>query len=289
MSINFSNFCLGTVQFGKQYGLKNIREKVISDNDIEDIFNFFYLNDGVYIDTARNYGNSETIISNFLNKKSKVISKFEISEENELISDIEYSLKDLGIDKLDTALIHNPEKLKSNNRSFNNLVKAKEEGLCSNIGLSVYSYSDIESINIDMLIEKIDVIQVQGNAFDKHFFKNRNINILKSKNIRIDIRSIFLQGLLLQELNISKNLFPAYKKDLSSWHSYCNENNMSLLNGALLNAITLYNGKSLLLFGCRNLKEIQTILAEMMTLNISKPLFNIEINKFLSDPRLWKN
>ena len=80
-SNSFLKFCLGTVQFGKTYGLKNIRDVEITDETIEAIFKKFIDNGGVYIDTAKNYGNSEKRISKFLKPELKVISKFQLTNK----------------------------------------------------------------------------------------------------------------------------------------------------------------------------------------------------------------
>ena len=187
-------------------------------------------------------------------------------------------------------MIHNPEELNKDKKSVKNLLAAKKEGLCSKIGISVYAYKDIEIIENILPIKDIDVIQVQGNAFDKKFFKNKKINLLlKRNNIRIDIRSIFLQGLLLQDLKDAISLFPSFADEINSWHQYCYNNNMSLLYAALLNALSLHKGNSLLLFGCRSANEIKSIFLEIKKLNISDSLYTKKIPTKLSDPRLWKS
>ena len=43
---DFSNFCLGTAQFGMNYGLDNIKKINIENKQIEEIFNFFFTNNG---------------------------------------------------------------------------------------------------------------------------------------------------------------------------------------------------------------------------------------------------
>ena len=88
---------------GKDYGLRNIRDSQIDDYEIEKIFNFFN-NGGRFIDTARNYGNSEKRVSKYLNSNTKIISKFELTGKNNLNKSMDASLDDLGVDKLDTAL-----------------------------------------------------------------------------------------------------------------------------------------------------------------------------------------
>ena len=287
MKKDFKNFCLGTVQFGKDYGLRNIRDSQIDDYEIEKIFNFFFNNGGRFIDTARNYGNSEKRVSKYLNSNTKIISKFELTGKNNLNKSMDASLDDLGVDKLDTALLHNPEILKTDISALDELVALKENGLCDKVGISIYSAKDIEK-NLHDIASKIDVIQISGNAFDKRFFDNQLImDTLYANNIRIDIRSIFLQGLLLQSLDISTSLFPAFHKELTEWHSYCEENNLNNLEASILNIPQTKSEDNLIIFGCRSLQEIkQTYSAINSKKSANKFKIDADIN--LIDPRLWK-
>ena len=56
------NLCLGTVQFGLNYG---IEKKRIDANKITEILITALKNEIIMLDTAQNYGNSEKLIGNF--------------------------------------------------------------------------------------------------------------------------------------------------------------------------------------------------------------------------------
>ena len=75
---------LGTVQFGLNYGISN-SSGIISDNDIEKVFETISKNGISYIDTAQAYGNAEKRIGRFDLTNYKVISKINKSlKSNEI-------------------------------------------------------------------------------------------------------------------------------------------------------------------------------------------------------------
>ena len=108
--------CLGTAQFGLDYGVTNTKGK-INQEEITEIIKNAYLEGIDYIDTAQGYGDAEILLgnTNILKDNFKIINKFSYTgisncEENL----IEYwdhcllkSLKNLKISKFDTFLIHN--------------------------------------------------------------------------------------------------------------------------------------------------------------------------------------
>ena len=58
---NFKDFCLGSAQFGMDYGLES--NKKVLESEVEELINLFEENHGEEIDTAKAYGVSEKIIS----------------------------------------------------------------------------------------------------------------------------------------------------------------------------------------------------------------------------------
>ena len=288
---DFSNFCLGTAQFGMNYGLDNLKDTKIKNKEIEDIFNFFFINKGMYIDTAQNYGDSEKIISKYLSKDSKVITKFKFDDGMSIEEVATKSLMNLNIPLLDTVLIHNSEALVGGRSALDQLIKLKDQKFTKNIGISIYSLKDIWGSSIDFgkeILSCIDVLQIQGNAFDKSFFDEENLKDI-NKDIRIDMRSIFLQGVLLQDISILNSMFPKFYKELNLWETYCKQNSLPKLNAALLNLPNHNRLNSLTLFGCRSLKEIQEIKYTIESIDELDSLkFSSDFPKELIDPRLWK-
>ena len=56
---------------------------------------------------------------------------------------------------------------------------------------------------------KPDIVQIPLNFFDQEFFKNKIQNLLKTDKTKVHVRSIFLQGILLN------NNFKKYQNEIS--------------------------------------------------------------------------
>ena len=62
-----SKLVIGTAQFGMDYGISNQTGKV-KYSDVKDILNFAYLNKISFVDTARSYGDSESVLAQYFNE-----------------------------------------------------------------------------------------------------------------------------------------------------------------------------------------------------------------------------
>ncbi|RRD27109.1 aldo/keto reductase [Fusobacterium canifelinum] len=191
--------CLGTVQFGLNYGIEN---KQIEINEIDKILTTALKKGITILDTAQNYGNSEKLIGNFKERERfRIISKIsstslkDATSLEELKELLKKSLNNLKISCLDGLLLHKPEDL--NNELFlYNLITLKKEGYFLNLGISIYSTD--EAIRA-LEFENIKYIQIPYNILDTRLDKVDFFNKAKEKNKILFARSIFLQGTLLKE------------------------------------------------------------------------------------------
>ena len=211
---------IGTVQFGSNYGITNANGQ-IKNEELDKIFEFCKHKNLLYFDTAQDYGNSEDIIAYYI-KHNKIINKpFNIitkaNFKNKNINDtIKISLEKFNI--IDIFLLHSFEDYR-NKEIINTLLDYKKNNIIKKIGVSIYNIEDA----ITLLKENIiDVIQIPFNYLDNQWLENKEFqNLLKykdnakdnkMKNIEIHVRSIFLQGLLLNSplknpINIKKEEF----------------------------------------------------------------------------------
>ena len=116
------NLCLGTAQFGMNYGVTN-KVGEISDTQIKLIIKKALNSNIHYFDTANAYGNSESIIGNHIkNQNIKIITKFSTDVvgpfKNDDIDILELRFKKslllLNRARIDSYLLHNPNDLKEN-------------------------------------------------------------------------------------------------------------------------------------------------------------------------------
>ena len=280
-----SSLCLGTVQFGMPYGI-NKSSKLPLMNEVEKIFHFFFEKGGKYIDTARDYGKSEKIISNFINNQAKVITKAKLHNKFDFIAnDIERSIKNLKVNMIDTLLVHNVEAL--NEPTFlDQCSKIRETFPVKNIGISIYCATDIKDsiYSCDDLLE-LDVIQAPFNVMDRRFINSKEFRFFNENKLRIDFRSIFLQGALLSKQNAKKLLPKGLDNYMGRWFNYLDEHNLNPVEAVIGNLPKI--NKSLTLFGCNSVDEINEIYSFMKKDCDKKFSCGDDIPLNIVDPRSW--
>jgi len=294
-----TKLCLGTAQFGMHYGVTNQMGR-LKDNQIDLIIESALNNNIFYFDTANAYGNSEIILGNKLinNQNIKFITKFNsgvknsFTEEdiNKLENNFEKTLKRLKTNNIDSFLMHDPNDMKKNNNHLliNWLHRLKSQGKINRVGVSIYEESDLESIPLN----EIEVIQMPISIYDQRLLKDSFINKLLEKNISIHIRSIFLQGLLLQ---VSKKWPKHINKSFLNHHIFYEKEllskNVSLMDAAI-SFIKGLNFAELVLFGVTSISEFTAIYEswnckKSIINKLDFRLFKWDIEEDI-DPRKWK-
>lgn len=202
--MSIKRLCLGTAQFGMDYGINN----VIGKPDEKNVFRMldYCLDRGLdSFDTAQAYGNAEELLGRYikLNKRNmkiitKIIPKEQISMEEQIIQ----SMKILNVEYLEGVLFHQAQDI--NNETFlEEITLCKKKGLINKVGVSVYEPQDAHNA---MENRAIDIVQVPYNVLDQRLEESFFLNN-KMQNADIYARSIFLQGLLMMDFyNIPKKL-----------------------------------------------------------------------------------
>ncbi len=218
---------IGTAQFGLDYGIAN-KSGQVSQQEVANILHYAAKKGVVKIDTAQAYGNSENVVGKalgqFENHYFEVTTKLLPENLGRIQASIQDSLSKLGIHKLDTVLYHDYQSWKENMNSIHELEELKQLGRISNLGFSLYFPDDLQYL-LDKKIP-FDAIQIPYNVFDRRF--ECFFPILKEKNIKIQIRSVFLQGLFFMNPNKLSAHFNPVKEKLLLLHKIANEQNTPL-------------------------------------------------------------
>jgi len=191
------NLSIGTAGFGMDYGIYNKTDKV-GIEEIKKIFNLAKINNIKTLDTAQAYGDSEKIIGNLNSSTFRVVTKIKPGTKFELIEkSIELSMKYLQRERLDAVLFHEFNDYISNKNNFLILDRLKRDGKIERIGFSLYYTEHLKYL----LRNKIDfdIVQLPYSVFDQRF--KQYFPILKERNIKIHVRSVFLQGLVFLDIN----------------------------------------------------------------------------------------
>ena len=281
---------IGTAQFGLDYGIANSVGKM-KTNEIKKIIKYAKKNNIINIDTAHAYGDSEERIGKVGIKGFNVIIKLpatkpEYPYENWVKKSLNSSFKKLKINKADTVLIHNAKfllDLKMGVKIFKELKKYKDQNVINNIGVSIYSISDLKKI-----IKKfqIDTVLISLNIFDQSILNKKVINILKKKQIKIYTRSTFLQGLLL----ISKNKIPLkfnrWKNKFNIWFRELKNKKVNAYD-VCLNFVLQNKDIDKTLIGVDDFNQFKEIFKDKKKFKINYNKFNCnKINKLIN-PSKW--
>ena len=307
---------LGCVQLGSPYGINNELGKP-NKKAIKKIFKTLIDNNIQFLDTARDYNNSEKIIGNFfknqkniVKKKIKVFTKLsalnsisKLNTKKEICKKIDNSvfssLKYLRQKSIHTLLIHRVSQLEiRGNVILNRLLELKKNKLISNIGASVQTPEELNKI---LKIKEINHIQLPMNILDWRWEKytKKIIERKKNSNLTIHIRSVLLQGLLATN-DLSKwrkaNLNTHQSKTILNWFEKLKtkfkKNSIIDLSLAFANSINWVDG---IVIGVDNTDQLEQCLfiinrskltkEEMKYLIKSRP----KISSKTLNPAMWKN
>ncbi len=274
------DLCLGTAQFGLKYGITNSYSKP-DEEEVRKILNLAGNSKIKFLDTAESYGNAEELIGYTIQKNPElnfnIISKLSLTIDEILNDDIEEildkklnkSLKNLNSSSLNGYLIHNTDLLK--HQKFSSLIlwlkKQKEKKLVKRIGISIYNSSDLDYINL----KDFDIVQLPLSIYDQRLLKDKTIEKLFVSGKAIHVRSLFLQGLLLQKRENWPNFLSSkFKAHHSKFSSEINKLGFNFLKASLYFASELNFVESFVL-GIGNINELNQIIDSW---NIASSQFN---------------
>jgi aryl-alcohol dehydrogenase-like predicted oxidoreductase len=231
----FEKISLGTAQFGSNYGVANQAGEVALDQ-VADILDCARLRGVHKLDTAPSYGTSELKLGQCnirdfqVTTKLSSISKDEKDIRGFICRQIETSLTRLNVDHIYAVLFHNeldPIR-KFGPAAINELQSLKRQGVIRNIGISTYFQSSLRNILEEI---DVDVIQAPFNIIDQRL--NKFKDYLLKKNIRIQIRSIFLQGLLLMNPQKALKSCPVWEERSIEWQNFLKMYNLTAYEASL--------------------------------------------------------
>ena len=242
------------------------------------------------IDTAILYKGSSKILKKE-RKRIVIISKLPKLDlkkgiDKQISSIIKDYFNEIGVNKIDTLLLHRPEQLlkKGGVKIYEALIKLKKNKTIKNFGYSLY-----QDLYLGILIKKFkpDVLQFPLNILNNRFTTNRNIKLMKRKKIIIQVRSIFLQGILLNDDKIEKYLY-ALKKYVNKIKIFSIKNEITNLD-CCINFIKDQKYIDQIIIGCNSLKNFNEIEKSFKKKILLYPKINmLNKEKKLVDPRNWK-
>ena len=277
---------LGTAQFSNDYGVTN--EEFLNNYKIKKILQESLKFDIKTIDTAPNYKGVEKKLGIFNLKSFNLITKMSLSHNNKILSSndleqkIENSISNLNIEKIYAILIRNPKNLLKNIKLLDVLKDYKKKEKVFKIGYTLYNTEELEGL---YKFFKPDIVQIPYSIVDKRFEKKNWITKMYNEGVEIHVRSVFLQGLLLVNIESLPKKFQKYKNFFEKFDLWVNKKKISKLQACL--GPILYDKRiAKVVVGIsssKNLAQINNIKAK----KIFYPEWFKLKNRKLLDPSCW--
>ena len=279
---------LGSAQIGMNYGLFN--NKKISSKEFRRVEKLVLNSKIKFIDTATSYGVSEKIIGNSKLKNLNIITKIKLQKKNNIniedwvLNKILRTTKLLKISRIYGLLVHDFNDLlgKQGKKYLHVLQQLKRRKIISKIGVSIYDPDEIGKI---WKIWKPDIVQFPLNVLDNRILLSGWIDVLKKFKVKMYARSVFLQGLLINN-SASLEFSKSYKFYFNRFEDWCSVNDISKVK-ACLHFVKQYKKIDYLVIGFNNYNHLKEIIDVFKKKQIIVPNKFSTNNINLIDPRRW--
>ncbi len=299
--MNNHKLCLGTAQFGLNYGVANKNGKPSLEKAFE-MLDFAFERGIRFFDTAQAYGNAEEVLGEYLSIRthltgyhiiSKLVPKAFDDDSECVFKDIEEavvsSLKKLKIKALDGFLFHTPEYIYREDL-VEQMIRVREKGLVKNIGVSIYETKHaLDAAQMDW----VDYIQIPYSVFDQRLSHSDFFDLTSKNNKKVFARSAFLQGLTLMAVSDIPEGLEKAKGYVRELDDLCKRYGFSRLEVSELFSLTderidffVFGGDSV-----RQLKEVVEVsefedLSDSLKRDLRERFAGIERDIIL--PNLWE-
>lgn len=282
---------IGTAQMGMKYGVNNQRG-VIPKEEAFKILDYCKKSGIHTIDTAEIYGSAHQLIGDY--HKHHTAPLFEVITKipNDLpVQDlynrtIKY-LDEIQIKELDTLLFHSFESYKKHMTQIDVINRLKDEGVVRNIGISIYTNQEFETVISDW---NIDVIQFPFNLLDNYSRRGDLMVKAKEKGKILHSRSVFLQGLFFKKLDINNPVGLKLKSELNDIQELSQQWDLELGKMALSYVLS-HDIIDKVLIGVDSLIQLKQNVSGskyLMNEELKKRINHIRIsNGDLINPSLW--
>lgn len=285
---------LGAAQFGMHYGRFNVHGKP-SDEAVAAILHAARGFGLSAIDTAHLYGESEAALGRcsaqlrgfqVVTKTPRFDSELITAEDAQRVrAAFEQSLRDLRQPAIEGLLVHHAPDLlvAGGERLYEAMLALKEAGLVKSIGVSVYSGEIAEQINAKF---PMDMVQLPMNVLDQRPLASGALARLSAAGVRVQVRSAFLQGLLLADPAGLAPFFAAAQPALEQFHAAARTAQVSPAHAALHFLLGIPEIDRVIV-GVESLAQLEQLFADFPAApSIDYAQFGIDVPDILN-PAVW--
>jgi len=228
---------LGTAQFGMNYGIANQSGQVPSDEVVRILA--LARSEGIdTLDTAMDYGNSETCLGECGVAGFKIITKLSAvpddatDVEGWVRGKVQACLQRLRVPAVRGLLLHRPHQLSGPQgpQLARALQGLKADGLVEQLGVSIYSPAELGSV---LQACSIDLVQAPFSLVDRRLHTSGWLQKLHDAGVEVHVRSAFLQGLLLMPRAGIPGKFEPWAATWDAWHAWLARHDVSAVQACL--------------------------------------------------------
>ena len=284
------NIILGSANFSLEYGIAN-KDGKKGASKVKSILDCAIDHGISHVDTASSYGDSESLIGTFWDKKQplNIMSKLarnDCRDPESIIGSVRRTKSNTRQATIWCLLLHNPEVLFEREYSHvkRTLLELSHSGQVANLGVSAYSEDEI--LRTKDIFPELNIFQLTENICDRRNYESRQLKTFSEQGNEIYVRSIFLQGLLLmnpQELPAKVEMARAR---LEEFQDFCFRESLSKVEACVLYAISI-PWASGLIFGVDSTEQLTEILAGLKASKAKDFTFAPKFDDWLLDPRNW--
>lgn len=181
---------LGTAQLVQPYGALNRQKNKLTSESRSTLVLAAERLGFIGLDTAPSYGNAEKIIGK---TRTSLEIHTKLRPRASFLTSLEESKRRLRVTSIDLVYVHDSTILSSiGEREIAELESLGEYGV-ARLGASIYDLSELNEV---LRLGVFETVQVPFNVLDRRFNAEMTAEA-RTRDIRIFIRSIFLQGVLL--------------------------------------------------------------------------------------------
>lgn len=225
---------LGTAQWGTPYGLTNARGE-LNDSEVAEIVKAALAAKITAADTHRTtdprqgYGRAQARLRLWAGQ-FRITTKIYGRSELPIIEQLALSLTDLALPCVHACLVHDWAELTGDERrsTARALEAVRAGGQAAKVGVSAYDEAEVASAL--EYFQSLDVVQVPASVVDQRLAGSVVLRALHDDGAEVQVRSIFLQGLLLEPRATAPL---AAHPDIRAFHLFCEANDIDPLTACL--------------------------------------------------------
>ena len=290
MHPNLKKLAIGTAQFGQSYGIANTLG-MVSPADVGIILSTARSHGIKTLDTAISYGSSEKVLGSQGVDGFLVITKLpSVPQNTDQIENwidmcVANSLAKLNLSSIGGILLHHPMDLLGPSGSiiYRKLMEMKSSGVVQKLGISIYNPQELELILGHF---SFDILQTPLSIFDRRILGADWLDRLKSCNVELHVRSVFLQGLLLLSRETRPSKFSPWQKLWEAWDVWLEKTEQSALSACLNYPLSIPE-VSRVIVGVDSPLQFRQIIASVGG-DYSEPSDNLQcLDEDLLHPSIW--